>query len=307
MPKGWKKVKLGEVVEIGSSKRIFYKEYVDRGIPFYRSKEIIEKHSKQEISTALFITEEKYNEINNKFGVPQEGDLLLTSVGTLGIPYIVKKNEKFYFKDGNLTWFKNFKNNLVNKFLYYWFLSSIGKQKLENSAIGSTQPALTIKGLKNLEILLPPLPEQKAIASVLSSLDDKIDLLHRQNKTLEQMAGTLFRQWFIEEAKEDWEEIRLGDLIKISSGKGLKRKEFIENGLYPVLGANGELGRTNTFLFDERLIFTGRVGTLGNVFISEEKVWLSDNTPNNKTNIARVFLFCLFLSKTGKTRRIECR
>ena len=72
MPKGWKKVKLGEVVEIGSSKRIFYKEYVDRGIPFYRSKEIIEKHSKQEISTALFITEEKYNEINNKFSVPQE-------------------------------------------------------------------------------------------------------------------------------------------------------------------------------------------------------------------------------------------
>jgi type I restriction enzyme S subunit len=56
------------------------------------------------------------------------------------------------------------------------------------------------------EICFPPLPEQKAIASVLSSLDDKIDLLHRQNKTLEAMAETLFRQWFIEEAKEDWEE-----------------------------------------------------------------------------------------------------
>jgi len=128
---GWKKVKLGEVVDIGSSKRIFYKEYVDRGIPFYRSKEIIEKHNRQEISTTLFITEEKYNEIKNKFGVPQERDLLLTSVGTLGIPYIVKKNEKFYFKDGNLTWFKNFKEDLFNKFLYYWFLSPIGKKNLK--------------------------------------------------------------------------------------------------------------------------------------------------------------------------------
>jgi type I restriction enzyme, S subunit len=49
-------------------------------------------------------------------------------------------------------------------------------------------------------------PEQTAIASVLSSLDDKIDLLHRQNATLEKMAETLFRQWFVEEAKEEWEE-----------------------------------------------------------------------------------------------------
>jgi len=93
MPKGWKKVKLGEVVEIGSSKRIFYKEYVDRGIPFYRSKEIIEKHNKQEISTALFITEEKYNEINNKFSVPQEWVGLFERVRqNTSIDWTIKEN-----------------------------------------------------------------------------------------------------------------------------------------------------------------------------------------------------------------------
>lgn len=84
------------------------------------------------------------------------------------------------------------------------------------SATGSTFPNVSREQLENLEISLPPLNEQKAIAEVLSSLDDKIDLLHRQNQTLEDLAQTLFRQWFIEEAKEEWEEkpLRLfGDII----------------------------------------------------------------------------------------------
>ena len=82
---------------------------------------------------------------------------------------------------------------------------------LLSSATGSTFPNISRDQLNELEILLPPLPEQKAIASILSSLDDKIDLLHRQNKTLEAIAETLFRQWFIEEAQEDWEEGNLGN------------------------------------------------------------------------------------------------
>ncbi len=229
IPKGWKRVKLGEVVDIGSSKRIFYKEYTNTGVPFYRSKEIIEKHHRKEISTDLYITEKKYNEIKNKFGVPHDKDILLTSVGTLGIPYIVRNNEKFYFKDGNLTWFRNYdKNNLFYKFLYYWLLSPIGHNQLLNSVIGSTQPALTIRGLKQIEILLPPIPIQKAIAEVLGSLDDKIDLLVRENKTLEQMAGTLFRQWFIEEAKDDWEEKPLKSIYRFEKGFEPGSKSYSE-------------------------------------------------------------------------------
>jgi type I restriction enzyme S subunit len=108
----------------------------------------------------------------------------------------------------------------------------------------------------DLILNLPPLHEQTAIASVLGSLDDKIDLLHRQNATLEKMAETLFRQWFVEEAKEEWEFVKMESLISIGSGKGLKKESFIENGLYPILGANGEIGKTNEFLFDERLIYT---------------------------------------------------
>ena len=84
---------------------------------------------------------------------------------------------------------------------------------------GSAQPGANAKQLGSFEILLPPLPEQRAIASILSSLDDKIDLLHRKNATLEKMAETLFRQWFVEEAKEEWENCVLEDLCsQINSG-----------------------------------------------------------------------------------------
>ncbi|WP_180174037.1 restriction endonuclease subunit S [Acinetobacter sp. YH01024] len=84
---------------------------------------------------------------------------------------------------------------------------------------GAVQPKLNKATLSKIPLYLPSsTAEQKAIASVLSSLDDKIDLLHRQNKTLEAMAETLFRQWFIEEAKEDWEDKQLGTLLTVKRG-----------------------------------------------------------------------------------------
>ncbi|MCO5268744.1 MAG: restriction endonuclease subunit S [Brumimicrobium sp.] len=105
---------------------------------------------------------------------------------------------------------------------YRYFIRGIIDHNLElllASATGSTFPNISRNQLEELEILIPPLPEQTAIASVLSSLDDKIDLLHRQNATLEKMAETLFRQWFVEEAKEEWENCNLEDLCtQINSG-----------------------------------------------------------------------------------------
>lgn len=86
------------------------------------------------------------------------------------------------------------------------------------SATGSTFPNISRSQLEEMELLIPPLPEQTAIASILSSLDDKIDLLHRQNATLEKMAETLFRQWFVEDAKEDWEVQSLSEMANFLNG-----------------------------------------------------------------------------------------
>jgi len=166
----WKETKLGDVAEITSSKRIFYSEYVENGVPFYRSKEIIDLFNRRDIQTELYITEKRFKEIEEKFGVPNADDILLTSVGSLGIPYKVKPKDRFYFKDGNLTWFRNLDKKKINPdFLFTWLSSNVGKQKLDEVSIGSTQAALTISGLKTIEILLPDLKTQTAIASVLSS------------------------------------------------------------------------------------------------------------------------------------------
>ena len=192
----WKEYKLGDVSSVSSSKRIFADEYQSEGIPFYRSKEIIEKQKGISIANELYIKESRYNEIKNKFGVPQKGDILLTSVGTLGIPYLVK-DEIFYFKDGNITWFYNFKG-INNRYLYYWFLSPIAKHYFDIKAIGSTQKALTIETLKKFDIVLPSKSIQQKVADVLKSLDDKIELNNRINANLEEQAQALFRRWFVD-------------------------------------------------------------------------------------------------------------
>ena len=93
----------------------------------------------------------------------------------------------------------------------YYTLTHFQKQ-LKHIGEGSVQDNINLGTFEDIEFPFPSLTEQKAIASVLSSLDDKIDLLHRQNKTLEAMAETLFRQWFIEEAKEDWEVFSVSDI-----------------------------------------------------------------------------------------------
>ena len=118
------------------------------------------------------------------------------------------------------------------------------KGNLINKESGTIFGSVNHADISNLEVNVPSLPEQKAIAGVLSSLDDKIDLLHRQNRTLEAMAEALYRQWFVEEANEDWEEKQLGDLVSTVDNRG-KTPPYIENYThYPVIEVNA-LGKAD--------------------------------------------------------------
>ena len=215
----WKECKLGDICNISSSKRIFAEEYVSSGIPFYRGKEIIEKHNKNTVSSELFITHERFAEIKSKFPVPQIDDILLTSVGTLGIPWLVNESN-FYFKDGNLTWFRSNTEKVNPKFLYYWFESNYAKNQIDSMCIGSTQKALTIDTLSKFSIKLPPLPTQQKIAAILSSLDDKIELNNKINTNLEQQAQALFKNWFVDfepfggKMPEGWKEAEFRDVCE---------------------------------------------------------------------------------------------
>ncbi|MGM7637146.1 restriction endonuclease subunit S [Bacillus sp. Hm123] len=183
IPSIWNSTKLESFCEITSSKRIFRKDYVLEGIPFYRSKEVIERSKGKMVSTELFISDTLYNQIEKKYGIPQSGDILLTSVGTLGIPLLIN-DEKFYFKDGNLTWFKGFKHRHLNLFVYNWLLSKEGQDSLDQITIGSTQKALTITSLKKLNIIEPSEAYLKQFNSVVESIFNKKHAIELQNNKL---------------------------------------------------------------------------------------------------------------------------
>lgn len=229
MTQQWLPRRMKEICDISSSRRIRAHEYQESGVPFYRGKEIIEKHNGAlKVSTDLFISQERFQEVSSKSGAPSAGDLLLTSVGTLGIPYVVQPGERFYFKDGNLTWFRSF-NGVVSSYLYYWLLSPSGKAQLKRCTIGSSQPAFTIALLKEIEIDVPPLDIQQRIASVLSAYDHLIENNTRRIEILEEMARRLYEEWFVQFRFPGHDSVNFQDSVlgKIPRGWHVNRLEDV--------------------------------------------------------------------------------
>ena len=190
-------LKIGDFCNVSSSKRVFASQYVNYGIPFYRQKEIIDKKNGEDIKEPIYISKSLYNELKSKSGVPNPGDLLITAVGaTLGIPYVVK-DEKFYFKDGNLIRLSDFENMINSTYLYYWMNSTFGFQTLWNRTIGSAQPALTIDSIKKLSIPIPSRETQDSIVFILTTFDNLITNNNKSVKLLEQMIESLYKEWFV--------------------------------------------------------------------------------------------------------------
>lgn len=208
----WENVKLGDVADVTSSKRIFASDYVPDGIAFYRSREVIEKNKGNNISTELYISKEKFESIKKKFGAPKKNDLLITSVGTLGVPYLVKENETFYFKDGNLIWFRHFdESKVVPQFVYYSIVSPDTQKRLKGISIGSSQGAFTISAIKEFVISFPDLSNQKQIVDVLSAYDDLIDNNKRRIKILEETAQKIYTEWFVNFKFPEHEKVKMVD------------------------------------------------------------------------------------------------
>ena len=180
------------------------------------------------------------------------GELLITVVGSVGECAIVPKNLAGW-NVARAVSVARIKDAYDINFIRYLFSTEDLKFQMYGNTNDTVQPTLNLKELKTLKLLLPPLHEQKAIAEVLSSLDDKTDLLHRQNKTLEQMAETLFRQWFVEEAKEDWEERPLKELVNIAIGRTPPRKEsqwFSTNSKDVKWISIKDMGNNGAFIFN---------------------------------------------------------
>ncbi|MBN8707328.1 MAG: restriction endonuclease subunit S [Bacteroidetes bacterium] len=147
---------------------------------------------------------------------PLSDNTILVGInGTIG-NVAIYKNEKCIL--GKSACFINVNEKVLRKYFYYVILNKDFQNFLTGIATGTTIPNVPLKGLREYTFKLPPLPEQTATAEILTSLDDKIELLHRQNKTLEQIAETLFHQWFIEEVDEGWVREPLGSYVTIKRG-----------------------------------------------------------------------------------------
>ena len=220
----WQQLSLGSLMEIigGGTPKTSVSEYWGGDIPWLS---VVDFNTglKFVSSTEKTITQEGLNNSSTK--LLNKGDIIISARGTVGVLAILDKPMTF---NQSCYGIRSKKGISDTDYLYYLLTDTV--RELTQISHGGVFDTITRATFDEIEVPVPPLPEQKAIASVLSSLDDKIGLLHRQNKTLEAMAETLFRQWFIEEAKEDWEEVKLGDLCEVIT-KGTTPKQFLESGV----------------------------------------------------------------------------
>lgn len=193
---GNKAMKIEDICKVSSSKRIFAREYVETGVPFWRGKEVTEHATGKNDSKGLFISAKRYNELKQTGNVPSDDDVLITAVGTIGSIYQIKHEDlPFYFKDGNIIRLSNWNTDRVNPTYVSLFLrSQIGQQAIKEVEIGSTQKALTIKDIAKVPILLPELKTQNDIVAAIGVIDAKIKINQQINKNLLQMMENCYRK-----------------------------------------------------------------------------------------------------------------
>lgn len=195
MKEGWEYKKLGELFDITSSKRVFQSEWKTSGVPFYRAREIVQLSKNGYVDNELFITKELYSEYTEKYGKPQKGDIMVTGVGTLGICYLVKDNDKFYFKDGNIIWLRKKSDNL-SEYIEYAFKSYFVKSQVENSS-GATVGTYTIVRANKTIVPIPrSISEQQHIVEELDLLSSIIEKKKAQLNELDNLAQSLFYEMF---------------------------------------------------------------------------------------------------------------
>lgn len=188
------RVPLGSLAEVGSSKRIFEKEYVSEGIPFYRTKEIVELSKGNRITTELFITKERYDEIRSEYGVPQKGDLLISAVGTIGVIWIVDGKNDFYFKDGNLLRVSA-TEKFVPEYLKHLLEALISAYKSEMSS-GTAYAALTISALKEMMVYDVPHAEQEQFATFVEQADKSKVAVQKALDKAQLLLDSLMQKYF---------------------------------------------------------------------------------------------------------------
>ena len=161
---------VGELFEVGSSKRVFEKDWTSSGVPFYRAREIVKLAKDGYVDNELFITESMYEEYAAKYGIPVPGDIMVTGVGTLGVCYLVKKGDKFYYKDGNTLCFHSL-GKIDSRFVIECFKMPCIIEQIQGTADFTTVGTYTIEKARRTKIFLPSKEEQTSFLTVVYQAD----------------------------------------------------------------------------------------------------------------------------------------
>lgn len=226
----WKEYKLAEVsskIGSGATPRGGGSTYKANGISLIRSQNVLDL--KFTYDGLAFIDDEQASQLKNV--TVEKNDILLNITGDSVARACKVPRQVLPARVNQHVAIIRSKNEKLNHEYLLYYLQYIKEYLLRISEIGGTRRALTKAMIEELKILAPPLPEQTAIAEVLSSLDNKIDLLLHQNKTLEQLAETLFRQWFVEEADENWEVTNFEKHTNVFRGLSYKGSGLTEKGI----------------------------------------------------------------------------
>ena len=194
--KNWEIKNLDSIYYIRSSKRIFEKDYKKEGVPFFRSKEIVELSNSKNIIPEIYISFDKYEELKKASGIPLKDDLLITSVGTIGKIWKVNYEKDFYFKDGNLIWLQLKNKNQFNTLSLKRILEDSIKNEKENLASGSAYNALTIDKLKKFNIIMPPIELQNKFAERVEKIEKLSFEIEKSIKEAQNLYNSLMNKYF---------------------------------------------------------------------------------------------------------------
>lgn len=170
--KGWPVKQISDLFDVGSSKRVFESEWRDSGVPFYRAREIVRLSKGLPLEDPIFIEESLFAAYKEKYGIPAAGDIMVTGVGTLGICYLVKEGDRFYFKDGNTLWFKD-KHISNSRFIKDQFLTEFVKDQIKGNSHGATVGTYTIVNAKKTRVICPPVKLQNEYEERVNAIDSQ--------------------------------------------------------------------------------------------------------------------------------------
>jgi len=233
LPDGWKWKKLGDLFDIGSSKRVHQKDWTTEGVPFYRAREVVLLSKNGSVDNELFISESMYQSFAAKYGLPENGDILVTGVGTLGVCYVVKENDKFYYKDGNIICLKRKSEEINSRFVEYAFQSSVLKRQVNDSA-GSVVATYTISRAKSTDIPFAPVEVQNRIVEKLDALLTRIDSAIEHLQESVALADALFessQSEIFNDVLSNYQHSTIDEICIVTSSKRIFKADYVESGI----------------------------------------------------------------------------